>query len=143
MELNKLLAKAIRIAATGFENTMDKGGVPYFCHCAFVAGTDTPIEDQILGYLHDVPEDGVMTIVELAAEGFPADILADLYLLTRKDGQDWKDYIKGIAQSPRATRIKLRDLRHNSDITRLKGFRKKDMDRVENYQWAYHYLSTL
>ena len=51
------------------------------------------------------------------------------------------DYIKAISVNPDATQIKMRDLEHNSNITRIKGLRKKDLDRIEKYHRAYIYLS--
>ena len=47
--------------------------------------------------------------------------------------QNIDDYIKKISLSVRATKIKLSDLKDNSDITRLKGLTKKDFDRLEKY----------
>ena len=43
--------------------------------------------------------------------------------------------------NPDAKRVKREDLRDNSDITRLKGLRKKDFDRLEKYSKAFIYLS--
>lgn len=52
------------------------------------------------------------------------------------------NYIKALSVHPIAKEIKKRDLEHNSKITRLKGLRKKDFDRLEKYLIAYTYLSS-
>jgi (p)ppGpp synthase/HD superfamily hydrolase len=137
-----MLGIAIAIAAKGFKDKTDKGGEPYILHCLRVMNSMSTPEEKILGVLHDVVEDGVISIEELRALGFSEDILDDLKLLTHLKEDDYLDvYIKKIATSKRATKVKLADLKDNSDITRLKGLRKKDFDRMEKYHKAFIYLS--
>jgi (p)ppGpp synthase/HD superfamily hydrolase len=137
-----MLGIAIAIAAKGFKDKTDKGGEPYILHCLRVMNSMSTPEEKILGVLHDVVEDGVISIEELRALGFSEDILDDLKLLTHLKEDDYLDvYIKKISTSKRATKVKLADLKDNSDITRLKGLRKKDFDRMEKYHKAFIYLS--
>ena len=141
--MRHLLALAYAIAAQGFKNKFDKQGRPYMEHCLYVAdGMDTDAE-KIVALLHDAVEDEIVTFEELRQYGFPEDIIRDIDLLThRKDVDDYLDvYIKKIAMSLRATKVKKRDLRHNSDITRLKSLTKADFDRIEKYHRAFTYLS--
>jgi hypothetical protein len=64
-----------------------------------------------------------------------------LHYLTHSPSQPYDDYIKEIAMNLDAKAVKLADLRHNTDILRLKGLRKKDFDRLEKYHRAFVYLS--
>lgn len=137
------LARAISIAAQGFENVFDKGGRPYILHCLRVMNEMNTDDEKILAILHDTVEDGVTTIEKLRAEGFAEDILQDLILLTHIKGVPYDEYIKPIAFSARATKVKKADLKDNSDITRLKGLTKKDFDRMEKYHRSYVYLSKI
>lgn len=139
--MKNMLGRAIAIAALGFQDILDKGGRPYFLHCQYIAdGMDTD-EEKVLAYLHDTIEDGITTIQSLRELGFPEDILSDLELLTHKKEDDYLSvYIKKIATSERATKVKKRDLEHNSMLTRLKGVSKSDFDRLEKYSYAYLYL---
>ena len=139
-----MLGRAIAIAALGFQYVLDKGGRPYFLHCQYVAdGMDTD-EEKVLAYLHDTVEDGITTIQSLRELGFPEDILSDLELLTHKKEDDYLSvYIKKIATSERATKVKKRDLEHNSSITRLKDLTKKDFSNIEKYHRAFTYLSKI
>ena len=41
-----------------------------------------------------------------------------------------------IKANPLATKVKLADLEHNSDITRLDNVTQKDLDRIEKYKKA-------
>jgi len=146
--MNKL-GLAISIAAKAFEGKTDKGGNPYILHCLWVMNEVRHLgeEAMIVAVLHDLVEDTDetseinWTFDKLLAAGFSTGVVGDLYLLTHIKGTDYMEYIKPIAVSKRATEVKKADLRHNSDITRLKGLRKKDHDRIEKYSIAYVYLS--
>jgi hypothetical protein len=48
-----------------------------------------------------------------------------------------------IKQNPDAIRVKLADLRHNSDIRRLKGVTEKDIKRIAKYHSMYLELKEL
>lgn len=69
------------------------------------------------------------------------EILRDLRLLTHDPAMPYGEYIRRIATSQRAARVKATDLRHNSDITRLKGITDKDIARVRKYHACYLYLT--
>lgn len=137
-----MLNKAIRIVASGFENVMDKGGQPYFLHCYRVAQPFIGVDDELAqaALLHDVVEDGIMTLSELVAEGFSPRVVHVVCVLTHMKNESYDSYIKRVAVNDDARKIKLADLKDNSDITRLKGLNKKDFDRIEKYHRAYEYL---
>lgn len=143
-----MLAKAIRIAAEAFENKFDKGGQPYILHCLYVM-SEMPEDDEDLrciAVLHDLLEDTDWTEIDLIKAGFNLRIISGIKKLTHYPigsprGQTYDDYIKIIAMNEDARKVKLADLRHNSDIMRMKGLRKKDFDRLEKYHRAYAYLN--
>lgn len=140
-----MLAKAIQIAATAHLNQVDKGGKPYILHPLWVMDKVRHLGEDymIVAVLHDVIEDAVdpMEIYnDLIKEGFNQNIMYSLRLLCHDDDMSYEDYIKAISTDPIARAVKLRDLEHNSKITRLKGLRKKDFDRLEKYHKAYTYL---
>lgn len=140
--MEKLLAKAIRIASIAHENQMDKGGNPYILHPLWVMDRVRHLghEYMIVGVLHDVLEDSDWTLNDLHKEGFPVSITNALVLLTKTDEIEYDEYINRIYFNDLAREVKLRDLEHNSKITRLKDVRKKDFDRIKKYQLAYKYL---
>jgi|ERR1035437_2408103 (p)ppGpp synthase/HD superfamily hydrolase len=139
------LALAISIAAKAFENKTDKSGVPYILHCLWVMNNINSKEEdvKIAAVLHDLIEDcpDEYSFTKLTQLGFSDKTVGILHLLTHIKETPYDEYIKSIAVSKDATDIKLADLRHNSDVTRLKGLRKKDIDRIEKYHRAYIYLS--
>lgn len=136
-----MLSKAIRIAAQAFEGKYDKGGNPYILHCLHVmnAVKDYGEEYMIVAVLHDLLEDTDWTSKMLLDEGFTSDIIFAIEALTHGK-ETYEQYIERIAFFKIPIVVKMADLRHNSDITRLKGLAEKDFKRLEKYAKAYDYL---
>ncbi len=138
------LDRAISIAAQAFEGKHDKSGRPYILHCITVMRaierSDADDEQMIIAILHDIIEDTNWTAERLQEEGFSVRVVTALGCLTHLEGEDYDAYIRRIATNHDARKVKLADLRHNSDIMRLKGLREKDFRRMEKYQRSYEYL---
>jgi len=98
-------------------------------------------EIQAIAVLHDVVEDSNITFDILRMEGMSERVIRALQLLTHKNTFSYMEYIGAIKTNPDATLVKLADLRHNSDIRRLKGLTRKDLKRMEKYHKAYLILS--
>lgn len=137
-----MLGKAIAIAAAAHAEQQDKGGKPYILHCLTVMNAVGTNDEDLAcaAVMHDVVEDTDWTIELLKKEGFNDHILETVDILTHKENVDYDTYIKLISCYHDAKKIKLADIRHNSDILRMKGLRKKDFDRLEKYHRAYTYL---
>lgn len=144
-----MLGKAIALASQMFENRKDKGGHPYILHCLRVmdgVGKDADEDLKIIAVMHDIIEDiftnnPELGFRELSLVGFSDRVITALKLLTHDKSIPYEEYIKQLSFNQDARKVKLSDLRDNSDITRLKGLRKKDFERLEKYHKAYVYLS--
>lgn len=136
-----LLAKAIKIASSAHAKQVDKSGAPYILHPLWVMNRVRHLGKSymIVAILHDVIEDTDWTIEGLRVKGFNEKTLSNLELLDMR-GKDYSDAIVQIAKSKIAREVKMRDLEHNSKITRLKGLKQKDHDRISKYHRAYVYL---
>ena len=134
------LGRAIAITTAAFEGKTDRGGVPYILHCLHVMNAVDGDERKIIGVLHDLIEDTDWTIEMLVEEGFSNRVIVAVDLLTHRKGVPYMEYIKLIARNEDACAVKMADLRHNSDIHRMKGLRPKDFDRLIKYHKAYAYL---
>lgn len=144
--MQKLLAKAIALMATGFIDVFDKAGEPYILHCLRVMNNPrlNTLAKKITGVLHDGIEDEVITVGQLRLEGFPEEIIQALILLDYKHTDlSYEENTKRLSFNEIARDVKLADLEDNSQITRLKGLSKKDFDRMEKYHKAYIYLSKI
>ncbi len=139
------LATAISIAALGFKEKTDKAGKPYILHCIRVMLGTNSDDDEVkcIAMLHDCPEDEVCTVAELREYGFSERVCTGVDILTHKPPTTYENYIKLISNYPDCVKVKLADLKDNSDITRLKGLTKKDHDRIQKYHTWYTYLSKI
>ncbi len=136
-----LINKAIETAAKAHDGQLDKSGKPYIFHPLRVmlnAGGDERV--QCTAVLHDVLEDTDITVDELAAEGFDAEIIEALILLTRTPDDDYMEYVKRLKPNPIAKAVKLADLTDNMDMSRIKEPSERDYKRLEKYKKAKRLL---
>lgn len=127
--------KAMFIAAREHLGVRDKGGHAYILHPMRIAMRLRTTDEELMSIaiLHDVIEDSKLTFEQLAAEGFSERVISALKLLTHQKGVSYDDYIDNMRGNRDALRVKREDLRDNSDITRLKGVREKDFERMNKY----------
>lgn len=138
----KRLDLAISIVAEAFEGKFDRGGQPYILHCLWVMNKVSHLgEDYMIAAVcHDLVEDTDITVADLYEFGFRPEVVVAIDFLTHRDTDTYQNYIRKISRNPIAKEVKLRDLEHNSKITRLKGLREKDFIRLEKYHAAYLFL---
>lgn len=140
------LGIAIALAAEVFKDKTDKGGRPYIEHCLWVMNKMDTDEERIVAVLHDVIEDSKnlerpITEQDLRDMRFSEKAICNIGVLTHDPREDYETvYIKRIALYPIARKIKLADLEHNTQVSRLKGLRQKDFVRLEKYLRSYVYL---
>lgn len=140
--MNELLDLAIDLSQYAHECQVDKAGQPYFLHVQAVAdGVDTE-ELKVIAYLHDVCEDTPFGIDDLTELGFPDEIVQSVRVLTRAQGTPYSEYIAAVKRDDNARKVKLSDLRHNMDISRIPEPTDADYKRVEKYRKALDYLIT-
>ena len=132
---------ALQIAQKAHAGQVDKAGKDYILHPMTVASyMDTDIEKTI-AYLHDVLEDTDVT-VDALRKIFPNEIVDTLIILTHRKDESYFEYIQRVSKSKLAKKVKVADLLHNLDITRIKEPTKQDYERLEKYKKAILYLTT-
>ncbi len=131
-----LTKKAMRLCFDAHKDQVDKSGMPYVFHPFHVAEQMQTEETTIVALLHDVVEDTDYTIDDLRAMGFPEAVTDALALMTHTKGVPYMEYVAAIKGNPIATAVKLADLRHNSDLSRLDAVDEKALRRVEKYTKA-------
>ena len=135
----ELLGKVLVLATNAHAGQFDRGGKPYILHPLKVMHylkTDDE-ELQCIALLHDVIEDTNTSWKDLEAIGCTERVLAAVKALTKMPGQTYDEYKEIVFANEDAMRVKLCDLRHNTDIRRLKGVTQKDIDRVAKYNRFY------
>ena len=136
MIYTKNTKKALRIAFDAHKEHTDKTGLPYIFHPFHLAEQMETEDEVIVALLHDVVEDSNITLEDLRAHGFSENVMEALSLLTHDDSVEYMDYIEKIKSNPLAVKVKLADLRHNSDVTRLDIIDDKASARIEKYNAA-------
>ncbi|MCM1024998.1 MAG: GTP pyrophosphokinase [Roseburia sp.] len=135
--------KAMVIAYEAHKNQVDKGGVPYIYHPMYLASRMQDEKTTCVALLHDVLEDTEVTLEYLRAQGFDEDILAALQIMTHEESVPYMDYIRSIRKNKIATVVKLADLEHNSDLSRLNEVTEQALQQAEKYKRAIEALREL
>lgn len=141
MLYTKMTKMAMKIAFSAHKDQVDKSGMPYIYHPIHLA---EQMDDEIstcVALLHDVVEDTSITLQDLSEYGFKDEIIDVLNPLTHNDDVPYMDYIRNIKNNVIATKVKLADLRHNSDLTRLDVVDDKARTRVRKYTEAIELLN--
>jgi (p)ppGpp synthase/HD superfamily hydrolase len=129
-----LPGRAVHIAAEAHLGQFDRGGVPYIYHPLLLALQSNDADERMVALLHDVLEDSAWTIEQLRREGFSERVLDAVCALTRLEHETYEAFIERVAKNELATRVKLLDLKHNSDLSRLPEPNDADRERVQKYQ---------
>ncbi len=137
-----LTKKALKISFEAHKNQLDKSGLPYVYHPFHLA---EQMDDQYavcVALLHDVIEDTPLTFDDLRREGIPEVVIEALALMTHDDDIPYLNYVYALKSNPLAKKVKLADLRHNSDLSRLDTVTEADKKRAAKYRDAIALLES-
>lgn len=139
-----LLNEMLVFATNQHAGQFDKGGKPYILHPLAVMNLleNQDEELQCIALGHDLVEDCKVTYQELR-ERFTERIVEGIRALTKNPGETLDDYKAKVKKNSDAVQVKIADLRHNSDIARLKGISQKDIDRMAEYHKFYIELTQI
>jgi (p)ppGpp synthase/HD superfamily hydrolase len=143
----KQLSAMLALATARHEGQFDKAGMPYILHplkvMHYLKSDDEELQCIALG--HDLLEDTFKSVEDgvdaLRYNGFSERIIQGILALTKLPGESYVDYKTKVKQNADAIQVKMADLRHNSDIRRLKGVTSKDIERIIRYHNFYMELS--
>ena len=131
---------ALKLCFEAHKEQLDKSGMPYVFHPFHLAEQMETEETTIVALLHDVIEDSSINADDLKEEGFSEEIIEAILLMTHEKGVDYKKYVKAIKSNPIARAVKLADLRHNSDLSRLDVITDEALERRKRYLEALEIL---
>lgn len=126
---------AMKIAYRAHLDQVDHGGIPYVFHPIHLAEQMNDEYATCVALLHDVVEDTPVTLEELAVD-FPKEVIDAVALITHDKNIPYLDYVSKIKDNPIARTVKLADLHHNCDSSRLEtnGY---DEDTIRRYETKY------
>lgn len=139
--IDDMLEKAKLIVDRVFDGVLDKGGFPYTNHLYAVSEKGKTIEEKIVGLLHDVVEDTVITQYDLEEINFSDDIIEAVLLVTRdKKKETYPQFIDRIINSNNSTALNVKryDMENNMDLSRISNPTEEDYKR-NNEKYAPQY----
>lgn len=120
---------------------VDKAGVAYIEHPRAVAAKLDGEKEKIVAFLHDTVEDTDATVEEIRTI-FGDEIAEAVSCITHDKSVPYLEYIKKVKENELARKVKLADLSHNMDLTRIPEVTEIDRKRVEKrYKKAVEILS--
>lgn len=142
MKPGEMLSNMLVLATNAHAGQFDKGGKPYILHplkvMHMLRSDDEELNCIALG--HDLLEDTDIQKIDLFGHGMSPRVINGIARLTKWNGISYKEYQQTILESKDAILVKMCDLRHNSDLRRLKGITPKDLERVGRYCEFYKLL---
>ena len=136
-----LTKKALKLCFEAHKNQVDKTGLPYVFHPFHLAEQMKDEYSTVCALLHDVVEDTDYTFDDLINMGFPNEVIQALKLLTHEETIPYMDYVKALSVNPIAKAVKIADLTHNSDTSRLDVVDEWALKREEKYKKALEFLN--
>lgn len=139
MIYTELTKKAMKLCFEKHKDQTDKCGIPYPFHPFHVAESMDDEASTCVALLHDIIEDTDTTKEDLLSYGFTQEIV-DAVMMTHDKNVPYLDYVRKIKMNPIARKVKISDLKHNSDLSRLDKITEEDLKRVEKYKKALEIL---
>lgn len=137
------LDSAIALACKVHAGQVDKSGQAYILHPLRLMLQFEQDDERIVSVLHDVVEDGGVTFDQLRQLGLSDAIIEAIDCLSKRPGEHYDDFIARLAGNRLARVVKIEDIKHNLDVTRLPALHEKDLLRIAKYHKALGFLSSL
>jgi (p)ppGpp synthase/HD superfamily hydrolase len=143
MDISDQLERALERALQAHRSQRDRAGAPYILHPLHLMFQclDDPAA-MVVALLHDTVEDSTLTLEDLRADGFPADIVEAVDALTRRKHESYEAFVHRAGAHPLARRVKQADIEHNMDLRRLNTLGPADLERLQRYHRALRALLT-
>jgi (p)ppGpp synthase/HD superfamily hydrolase len=96
---------------------------------------------KVVGYLHDVIEDSEITYEDLLNKYNIPKVCCDaVKILSKTKGIDYNDYLIKVRENDLSRVVKIADITHNSDLSRIESPSKEDFERLKKYGEAINML---
>lgn len=131
-----LTNKAMKIAYDAHHGQLDCNGVPYIFHPYHLAEQMSDEITACVALLHDVIEDTNITIEQLEND-FPKEVTEAVKLLTHDNNTDYFEYVRAIKNNLVAKAVKMADLMHNLNQSRITDCNAVSAEKLEYWQEKY------
>ncbi len=135
------LEHAISIAASAHAGDLAVDQEPYILHPLRVMLALDQSDEMIVGVLHDVVEKTGWTLDNLRAEGFPAHILEAIDSVSRRQGEEYFDFVRRTRGNDLGRRVKIADLKDNIKKIKSQPADPPAREKLAKYEEALIRLS--
>jgi (p)ppGpp synthase/HD superfamily hydrolase len=135
-----ILDTAIALACKVHAGQVDKSGAPYILHPLRLMLSFQHENERIVSVLHDVVEDGNVTLDDLRQLGLSEMVIEAINCLSKSPGESYEHFISRLSVNKLARKVKIADIKDNLDVTRLHSLNDLDLARVKKYNTALRYL---
>ena len=132
--------EAMKLCYEAHKDQFDYNGIPYVFHPFHIAEQMKDEDSTVVALLHDVVEDTDYSIEDLIAMGFNIRVIEALKLLTHNDDTPYINYLERIKTNELAKTVKIADVLHNADQTRLDVIDEKALYWEQKYKKAMEIL---
>ena len=139
---NGFLNIAKDIATIAHQGQFDKAGKPYIFHPQAVASMVDTDEEKAVAWLHDTIEDSDFTEQDLIEREIPQQVVDGVIAMTKVEGEEYSHYLHKLKNNDLARKVKMADLIHNCDLSRISNPTEKDRVRIEKYKKAMEFLKS-
>ena len=136
-----LVEKSLSIALKAYAGQKDKAGKTYILHPLRVMSKMETEEEMSVALLHDVIEDSEITAQDLSKAGIPARVVKAVQALTKKEGENYDQFVDRVLKNKLAAKIKKADIEDNINVLRLNSVGPKDLERIAKYHKAWKKLT--
>jgi (p)ppGpp synthase/HD superfamily hydrolase len=143
MNKKPTVADAVSLATEAHKGQYDKSGAFYIQHSLRIMHRMNTRTEQIVGVLHDIIEDTPITLQGLQEKGYSPEVIDALDCLTKREGENYDEFIMRCRANPIALKVKIADLEDNMDIRRLDKVTASDLERLNRYLVAWRYLTCI
>ena len=134
------LDRAISFAVSAHHGQTDRAGMSYMSHvCSVITGVATE-QEKIVAALHDVVEDS-NTSLDTIENSFGAIIRHAVDAITKREDEHYAVYLARVKANELARTVKLADLAHNMQFSRIPEMTDKDWKRMDKYDTAVCFLA--
>ncbi|MDE7399389.1 MAG: HD domain-containing protein [Oscillospiraceae bacterium] len=132
---------AYNLANIAHNGAVDKGGNPYINHPTAVASQFSCTYRICTAYLHDVVEDTDYTVEMLIDKGIDPRVAEAVRHMTHTKNLSYSEYLEVVSKDPIAVDVKIADMLHNSDLSRIKSYNEKTLSRMRRYNNGLRFLA--
>ena len=140
---NKFYPRAQSIAYDAHRKYHAKGGVDFFLHAHDITKKLNTCDEVMVGFLYGAVKYSDLNLEKLKKEGFPRNIIKAVDAITRRDSEDYFEFINRAKKNIIGRKVIIVDISLNMNLIRESNPMAKDEINIEDYKKALAILRSI